>query len=397
MSRRKHEAPSKDEDLDDHAFESNHHEDEHEEHEEHIDERWLVSYADMMTLLFGLFVMLYSMAMEHKGNLDQKLKEMADQTFAQSETRPQPVNGAPLEKIPNKQEIDALKMKVAKLELKEHEIIDLKETLMVTQKELDQKTESLQQQEQSLQQSRQIASVQNSAQDSVQTQKKVIERQLDESKRKLEEQEKQMQSLRKEVEIEKEKQKVMQKENQKVVKAQPTPRPTPPPEKVETEKLVKELKEMQKEVQAKDLQLQKAEEKIKDLEKDKRSEGGSFLMFVVRWTTDKHDIDMTVIDPAGRKYDFKKRKYPGQPGEFTLDSRQGPGAEIWQADKFIPGVYTVTATLYQDYGNEKPAAVEASIVSSMRRMQLKPASLKAGEKTSWKVNVGEKGDVTIVP
>lgn len=32
-----------------------------DEHIEHADERWLMSYADMMTLLFGLFVMLYSM------------------------------------------------------------------------------------------------------------------------------------------------------------------------------------------------------------------------------------------------------------------------------------------------------------------------------------------------
>lgn len=35
-------------------------EDMHED-EPHIDERWLVSYADMMTLLFGAFVMLYAM------------------------------------------------------------------------------------------------------------------------------------------------------------------------------------------------------------------------------------------------------------------------------------------------------------------------------------------------
>jgi chemotaxis protein MotB len=40
----------------------------HEEHEEHVNhERWLVSYADMLTLLFVLFVVLYSMS-----NVDQK-------------------------------------------------------------------------------------------------------------------------------------------------------------------------------------------------------------------------------------------------------------------------------------------------------------------------------------
>jgi len=40
----------------------------HEEHEEHVNhERWLVSYADMLTLLFVLFVVLFSM-----GSVDQK-------------------------------------------------------------------------------------------------------------------------------------------------------------------------------------------------------------------------------------------------------------------------------------------------------------------------------------
>lgn len=34
----------------------------HEEHEEHHDERWLVSYADFITLLMVLFVVLYSMS-----------------------------------------------------------------------------------------------------------------------------------------------------------------------------------------------------------------------------------------------------------------------------------------------------------------------------------------------
>src|SRR4029450_1972100 len=40
----------------------------HEEHEEHVNhERWLVAYADMLTLLFVLFVVLFSMS-----SVDQK-------------------------------------------------------------------------------------------------------------------------------------------------------------------------------------------------------------------------------------------------------------------------------------------------------------------------------------
>ncbi len=46
----------------------------HEEHEEHVDERWLVSYADFITLLMVLFVILYSM-----GQVDiRKYQKLAD-------------------------------------------------------------------------------------------------------------------------------------------------------------------------------------------------------------------------------------------------------------------------------------------------------------------------------
>src|SRR5512147_2196050 len=46
----------------------------HEEHEEKHDERWLVSYADFITLLMVLFVILYSM-----GQIDvKKYKTLAE-------------------------------------------------------------------------------------------------------------------------------------------------------------------------------------------------------------------------------------------------------------------------------------------------------------------------------
>jgi flagellar motor protein MotB len=64
------------------------HDDAHEEefhkrehHEEHDEEPWLVSYADMMTLLFGFFVLLYSFASAKEGSkgLENIRKAMAEQ------------------------------------------------------------------------------------------------------------------------------------------------------------------------------------------------------------------------------------------------------------------------------------------------------------------------------
>lgn len=50
----------------------------------HVDEKWLVSYADMMTLLFGLFVMMYSFAMKNKSvaeAVEKELKKISEKGF----------------------------------------------------------------------------------------------------------------------------------------------------------------------------------------------------------------------------------------------------------------------------------------------------------------------------
>lgn len=49
----------------------------HEEHEEHVDESWLVPYADILTLLLALFIVLYSM-----NSVDQKKFEELSQAFS---------------------------------------------------------------------------------------------------------------------------------------------------------------------------------------------------------------------------------------------------------------------------------------------------------------------------
>src|SRR5471030_354812 len=49
-----------------------------EEHENH--ERWLVSYADFITLLFAFFVVMYSIANQDKAKIKQ-INEAIERTF----------------------------------------------------------------------------------------------------------------------------------------------------------------------------------------------------------------------------------------------------------------------------------------------------------------------------
>lgn len=50
-------------------------------HEEHADERWLITYADVLTLLFVLFMVMFSMSVVNQGKFD-RLKESLSKSFS---------------------------------------------------------------------------------------------------------------------------------------------------------------------------------------------------------------------------------------------------------------------------------------------------------------------------
>lgn len=50
-------------------------------HEEHQDERWLITYADMLTLMFVLFMVLFSISVVNTGKFEQ-LKESLSKAFS---------------------------------------------------------------------------------------------------------------------------------------------------------------------------------------------------------------------------------------------------------------------------------------------------------------------------
>jgi chemotaxis protein MotB len=72
---------------DDHgkAKHDSHHEEEHHEVEHEEGEPWLVSYADMMTLLFGFFVVMYSFASKNPKS-QEYIKMKLEQAFTKQES-----------------------------------------------------------------------------------------------------------------------------------------------------------------------------------------------------------------------------------------------------------------------------------------------------------------------
>ncbi len=74
----------------------------HEEHEEHENhERWMVSYADMMTLLLVLFIVLYAMSQVDKGTFAALAKGLAESFGGPVVVTPGPTpEGSVLEGLP---------------------------------------------------------------------------------------------------------------------------------------------------------------------------------------------------------------------------------------------------------------------------------------------------------
>ncbi len=73
-----------------------------DDHGDESEELWLISYADLMTLLFGLFVLLYSFAMAKTPEQVEKVKEGVARSFGGSYT-------APLEDLLKKMEVEKLR------------------------------------------------------------------------------------------------------------------------------------------------------------------------------------------------------------------------------------------------------------------------------------------------
>lgn len=87
----------------------------------------------------------------------------------------------------------------------------------------------------------------------------------------------------------------------------------------------------------------------------------TFLAVVVQWPTPRHDVDLHIKDAVGERFYYDRKKVAGRPGELSVDTRCGPGVEIWEVPAAPPGKYRVYYNLYGFNGNRAAAVVRGGV------------------------------------
>jgi len=62
----------------------------------------------------------------------------------------------------------------------------------------------------------------------------------------------------------------------------------------------------------------------------------SFMLVLMSWES-ADDVDLHVVDPAGRRYYFRERELAGSVAAFEEDNTRGPGNEVWLHPGAEPG------------------------------------------------------------
>ncbi len=78
-----------------------------------------------------------------------------------------------------------------------------------------------------------------------------------------------------------------------------------------------------------------------------------FVLVIMSWSTND-DVDLHVVDPAGREFYFADRRHPGSNAAFEEDNINGPGNEVWLHPAAEPGRYRVCYKLFTQRGRSRP-------------------------------------------
>ena len=99
----------------------------------------------------------------------------------------------------------------------------------------------------------------------------------------------------------------------------------------------------------------------------------TFVLALISWSNSS-DVDLHVVDPAGREFYYAAREFPGSDAAFEEDNRYGPGNEIWLHPSAEPGEYRVYANLYSSARDS--TSVRGTILHQEGKIALRNVTLR---------------------
>lgn len=332
----------------------------HEQHMPHPDEKWLVSYSDMMTLLFGLFVMLYSIAMEKQGDpnsiskvlaaisgaVQNQIQQISDVT---PKTETSTATSAPLSFAATSAE--QLQKLNTELSQSQNENQQLNLELEKARAEL---LEAQARNEETL---RQISESQTAQSDAL---------------GKLQDQQREKQKISKEL-------KALSEANAERLKKTQD----------DLTKAQAEVAAVQEKAAASEAELENLQKKLADLETQNQKElqRGKNILLMARWNQEKYDLDLEVKDPQGRLSNFRSRNLADGKLQFLADATQGPGSEIVRVNSSLEGTYEMKVKIYNNRGEVSPVQVDLVALTADGEVQLKKIELSRDKGSEQKVPV----------
>ena len=137
---------------------------------------------------------------------------------------------------------------------------------------------------------------------------------------------------------------------------------------------------------------QRMQQELQSCEKELRKK---FVLVVISWGTPE-DIDLHVIDPAGREFFFSRKYHSGTPAKLEEDNTRGPGNEIWLHPAAEPGRYQV----YYKYfgGSGDSVQVRGAVLTPRGRTELPNITLRQVNDKPWvaTIMVDEDGNAETI-